>query len=129
MLNALFHLEASPGNVAFSDFQTLSSNRLVALAVPIAVGDNYLGYRIVGTLTNLFTEAEAAPGRRFRLVAGGRWFEDGYREAKDFMKMIMPSHAKVVVPISAKDVRSVASHSLMKVRFPVSRMIPFIRST
>jgi putative ABC transport system permease protein len=81
VLNALFHLEASPGNVAFSDFLTLSSNRAVALAIPIAVGDNYLGYRIVGTLTNLFTEAEAAPGRRFRLVAGGRWFEDGYREA------------------------------------------------
>jgi putative ABC transport system permease protein len=81
VLNALFHLEASPGNVAFADFQTLSSNRAVALAIPIAVGDNYLGYRIVGTLTNLFTEAEAAPGRRFRLVGGGRWFEDGYREA------------------------------------------------
>lgn len=71
VLNAIFHLEASPGNVAFADFQTLSSNRAVALAIPIAVGDNYLGYRIVGTLTNLFTEAEAAPGRGFRLVAGG----------------------------------------------------------
>lgn len=81
VLNALFHLEASPGNVAFSDFQTLSSNRTVALAIPIAVGDNYLGYRIVGTQTNLFTEAEASPGRRFRLASGGRWFEDGYREA------------------------------------------------
>lgn len=81
VLNALFHLEASTGNVAFADFQTLSSNRAVALAIPIAVGDNYMGYRIVGTLTNLFTEAEAAPGRRFRLVNGGRWFEDGYREA------------------------------------------------
>lgn len=81
VLNALFHLEASPGNVAFSDFLTLSSNRAVALAIPIAVGDNYLGYRIVGTQTNLFTEAEASPGRRFRLASGGRWFEDGYREA------------------------------------------------
>ena len=28
------------------------------------------------------------------LVAG----EDGYREAKDFMRMLMPSHAKVVQP-------------------------------
>ncbi len=81
VLNALFHLEASPGNVAFSDFLTLSSNRAVALAIPIAVGDNYLGYRIVGTQTSLFTEAEASPGRRFRLASGGRWFEDGYREA------------------------------------------------
>src|ERR1043165_6339825 len=28
------------------------------------------------------------------IVAG----EEGYREAKDFMKMLMPSHAKVVLP-------------------------------
>jgi len=81
VLNAIFHLEASPGNVPFADFQVISSNRAVALAIPIAVGDNYLGYRIVGTLTNLFTDAEAAPGRKFRLASGGRVFEDGYREA------------------------------------------------
>jgi len=81
VLNALFHLEASAGNVPFADYQLVASNRAVALAIPIAVGDNYLGYRIVGTLTNLFTDAEAAPGRRFRLRDGGRWFEDGYREA------------------------------------------------
>lgn len=81
VLNAIFHLEASPGNVPFADFQVISSNRAVGLAIPIAVGDNYLGYRIVGTLTNLFTDAEAAPGRKFRLASGGRVFEDGYREA------------------------------------------------
>ena len=81
VLNAIFHLEASPGNDPFADFQVISSNRAVALAIPIAVGDNYLGYRIVGTLTNLFSDAEAAPGRKFHLTSGGRVFEDGYREA------------------------------------------------
>jgi putative ABC transport system permease protein len=81
VLNALFHLEASAGNVAFSDFEAVATNRAVAFAVPIAVGDNYFGYRIVGTRTNLFTEAEASPGRRFQVGKGGRLFEDGYREA------------------------------------------------
>jgi len=81
VLNALFHLEASPGNVPFVDYQVIASNRAVALAIPIAVGDNYLGCRIVGTLTNLFSEGEAAPGRKFRIADGGRVFEDGYREA------------------------------------------------
>lgn len=58
VLNAIFHLEASPGNVPFADYQAIATNRAVALAVPIAVGDNFRGYRIVGTLTSLFSEAE-----------------------------------------------------------------------
>lgn len=81
VLNAIFHLEASPGNVPWADYLDLSSNRAVSLAIPIAVGDNYQGYRLVGTLTNYFTQAEFAPGRKFAVVNGGRIFEDGYREA------------------------------------------------
>ncbi len=81
VLNAIFHLEASPGNVPFADYQAIATNRAVALAVPIAVGDNFRGYRIVGTLTSLFSEAEPVPGRKFRVAMGGRVFEDGFREA------------------------------------------------
>ncbi|MSU32446.1 MAG: ABC transporter permease [Pedosphaera sp.] len=81
VLNAIFHLEASPGNVPFADYQAIATNRAVALAVPIAVGDNFMGYRIVGTLTSLFSAAETVPGRKFQVAIGGRVFEDGFREA------------------------------------------------
>lgn len=80
VLNAIFHLEASPGNIAFDDYQGIRTNRAVAAAVPIAVGDNYQGYRLVGTTTNYF-EVEFAKGRCFRLQPAGRLFDDGYREA------------------------------------------------
>jgi putative ABC transport system permease protein len=40
-----------------------------------------MGYRLVGVTTNLFTQSEYAPGRKFQLEAGGRFFDDGYREA------------------------------------------------
>lgn len=80
VLNAIFHLEASPGNLPYEDYETLKNNRAVAAAVPIAVGDNYQGYRLVGTLTNYF-DVEFAKGRKFTLQPGGRMFEDGYREA------------------------------------------------
>src|ERR1700739_3432387 len=43
VLNAIFHLEASPGNLAWSDFLDVQKNQNVALAVPLAVGDNYRG--------------------------------------------------------------------------------------
>lgn len=80
VLNAIFHLEASPGNLPYDDYLAMASNRAVAVAIPLAVGDNYLGYRLVGTLTNYFS-TEYRKGAAFRLEAGGRLFEDGYREA------------------------------------------------
>jgi putative ABC transport system permease protein len=81
VLNAIFHLEASPGNLSAADLETLRQNPAVRYAIPIAMGDNYRGYRIVGTATNLFTDHEFGPGRKLELETGGRWFEDGYREA------------------------------------------------
>ncbi len=79
VLNAIFHLEASPGNLPWADYEDIAKNSAVALALPIAVGDNYHGYRLVGTSTNLFA-VEHAPGRRYR-VADGEPFLPGYMEA------------------------------------------------
>ena len=81
VLNAIFHLEASPGNVAWDDYLTISSNRAVAAALPLAIGDNYRGFRLVGTLTNLPAVAEFGRNQHLDVENGGRWFEDGYREA------------------------------------------------
>jgi putative ABC transport system permease protein len=80
VLNAVFHLDSSPGNVAWEDYLEIQKHPGVALALPIAMGDNYQGYRLVGTTTNLFTDVEYAPGKRYQL-ASGRVFEMGYAEA------------------------------------------------
>lgn len=80
VLNTIFHLEESPGNIPYADYEMIRTNPAVRVAIPIALGDNYLGYRIVGASTNLFTDVEHAPGRRFAMAAG-RGFEDGLREA------------------------------------------------
>lgn len=80
VLNTIFHLEESPGNIAYSDYEQVRTNAAVQAAIPIALGDNYFGYRIVGTTTNLFHEVEHAPGRRFDL-ATGRVFDPALREA------------------------------------------------
>jgi len=81
VLNAIFHLEASPGNLAWQDFLDIQKNPNVELAVPLAVGDNYRGYRLVGTTPELFHKAEYAPGKHFELQSGGDWFDPGRREA------------------------------------------------
>ncbi|MDB6116192.1 MAG: hypothetical protein JWQ83_1970 [Lacunisphaera sp.] len=70
VLNAIFHLEASPGNVAVADYEFIKRHPAVKLAVPIAVGDNLRGYRIVGTDPEFFRAVEYTPGRTFTLSAG-----------------------------------------------------------
>src|SRR6267142_265428 len=81
VLNAIFHLEASPGNVAWADFEDIRKNPNVELAVPLAVGDNFHGYRLVGTTLDFFERSEYAPGKRFAVAPGGRLFDPTLREA------------------------------------------------
>ena len=81
VLNAIFHLEASPGNLSWADFLDIQKNPNVELAVPLAVGDNYRGYRLVGTVLDMFEKHEYAPGKKFALQPGGAWFDPTRREA------------------------------------------------
>ena len=83
VLNSIFHLEASPGNVAAADYLYIKRHPAVKRAIPIAVGDNLRGYRIVGTVNELFTAIEYAPGRRFQLEPGGRQFNEDDPAAKE----------------------------------------------
>ena len=81
VLNSIFHVEASAGNLAWEDYTDIKANPSVVAAVPIAVGDNFRGYRLVGVSTNLFTEIEYKPGQRFEVYGGGRVFDPSRREA------------------------------------------------
>ncbi len=80
VLNAIFHLEASPGNLAAADVEAVRRHPAIKTAVPLAVGDNFYGWRIVGT-TPQFFDVEYQPGRRYTVEAGGKLFADGAREA------------------------------------------------
>ena len=81
VLNGIFHLEASPGNLAWSDYESIRKHPAVKTAIPIAVGDNLRGYRIVGTIPELFTDVEYAAGKKYALQSGGKIFAAGEREA------------------------------------------------
>lgn len=81
VLNTVFHLETSPGNIPWSMYTAVKSDPRVTLAVPYAVGDNYKGFRIVGTTDDMFTKFEYRKGVKFQPKAGGRFFDNGRREA------------------------------------------------
>ena len=73
VLNTLFHLDASQGNIPWSLYEAIADDPGVERAVPYAVGDNYRGYRIIGTTLGAFE------GRS--LIAPGTWFDPGKRQA------------------------------------------------
>ncbi|MFP6887557.1 MAG: ABC transporter permease, partial [Opitutales bacterium] len=80
VLNGLFHLEASPGNLSWEQYELIRDTRGVSEAYPIAVGDNYHGFRLVGTLSEMFEKHEWREGRKYK-VQPGRLFSDNAKEA------------------------------------------------
>lgn len=82
VLNTVFHLETSPGNIPWSMYTQVRDNTPgVRLAIPYATGDNYFGFRIVGTTGQIFTDFEYQEGRKFKAEEGGRFFDDTRAEA------------------------------------------------
>jgi putative ABC transport system permease protein len=81
VLNTVFHLETSPGNLPWEMYQTVANDPRVELAIPYAVGDNYQGFRIVGTTGEIFSRFEYQRGEKFKVRPGGRSFDSRRREA------------------------------------------------
>ena len=49
ILSGVLHIDVPPGNVPLKAVRELEKNPLVAAIIPISLGDNLQGYRIVGT--------------------------------------------------------------------------------
>lgn len=80
VLNTVYHLETSPGTIPFSLYQTIKQDPRVELAIPYGVGDNYQGFRLVGTSEEIFTAFEYRDGRKLQFAVGGP-FDGQRREA------------------------------------------------
>lgn len=51
ILSSIFYIDFPTGNIPLKDANALSRHRMVKRAVPLALGDSYEGFRIVGTDT------------------------------------------------------------------------------
>lgn len=49
ILSGVYHIDFPTGNIPMEEAKKLTRNRLVKSVIPLALGDNYLGFRIVGT--------------------------------------------------------------------------------
>jgi putative ABC transport system permease protein len=67
ILSALYHVDVPTGNVPVASVDQLRRNRLVAQVIPVSLGDNFRGFRIVGTEPALIEHYGA------RLAGGALW--------------------------------------------------------
>ncbi len=49
ILSAVYHIDAPTGNIKFAEAQTWMNHPFVEKAIPLAYGDSYRGYSVVGT--------------------------------------------------------------------------------
>lgn len=49
ILSSVYHMDAPTGNINTKDAKKIASNRLVDVAIPLAFGDSYKGFKILGT--------------------------------------------------------------------------------
>jgi putative ABC transport system permease protein len=67
ILSAVYHVDVPTGNVPLAAVAQLRANRLVQAAIPVALGDNHRGFRIVGTEPALVDQYGA------RIAQGELW--------------------------------------------------------
>jgi putative ABC transport system permease protein len=71
ILSSVYHLDAPTGNVPLATLDLLRRDPMVGRAIPLALGDSFRGFRIVGT-------EPAFLGLKGGAVATGRMFEAPY---------------------------------------------------
>ncbi|MEM6317456.1 MAG: FtsX-like permease family protein [Bacteroidota bacterium] len=60
VLSAIYHLDAPTGNIPLVEARKIMNNPMVKEAIPLAYGDSYQGYRILGTTEDYINKYETA---------------------------------------------------------------------
>ena len=67
ILSSIYHTDYPTGNIDLAEAMKVADNPLVKMAVPLSLGDNYRGYRMVGTDSSFLALYDAS------LKEGGLW--------------------------------------------------------
>lgn len=79
VLNTVFLQDKPIGNISYNIVKELNADtKLVERAIPLAFGDNYRGFRIVGTEKSIFDHSPKIKGVEWFKLAQGKVFEHNY---------------------------------------------------
>jgi putative ABC transport system permease protein len=66
----IYHIDFPTGNIKLAEAEKIAKNRMVKKAIPLALGDSYNGYRIIGTASS-FVDLY-----KIQLEQGDQWKKD-----------------------------------------------------
>lgn len=70
VLNTVYQLGNPTGNLPYSTYELYRNSPFVSYAIPMGLGDNYKGFRIVCTTTDFFTRFNYAKDKKYELAEG-----------------------------------------------------------
>jgi putative ABC transport system permease protein len=74
VLNTVFLQDIPIGNLEWREYMALSDDKRVGFVVPLAFGDSFRGYPVVGTTPEI-TRITTGNGSQWMRLGEGRWFE------------------------------------------------------
>ena len=77
VLSSVYHLDSPTGNLPYSDYERFLRDPRVLWVAPVGLGDNFSGFRIVGTEAHFFDLPDRNGAPFFRLDSG-QIFEDRF---------------------------------------------------
>ena len=83
VLNTVFHLSQPIENVPWSYYQQFREGKyapMVQTAIPVCMGDNYEGFRVVGTTPEMFDDFEYRQGKFYKFADGRNFEQDAFFE-------------------------------------------------
>ncbi|EPR68598.1 ABC transporter permease [Cyclobacterium qasimii] len=92
VLSSVYHIDFPTGNIPLDEASAVSRNRLIKSAIPMGLGDNYEGFRIVGSnheyleLYNVNFSSGKAWAKPFEVVLGSKVAkEKGFKVGDTFI--------------------------------------------
>jgi len=70
LLYSVFRIGSPTNNISWNSYQAIASDKNIAWAVPIALGDSYQGYRVMGTTKDYFKHFSYGNKRQLQFTSG-----------------------------------------------------------
>lgn len=84
VLNTVYHLSRPVGNIPYDYYMDLAHGRFsedVEVAIPVCMGGNFKGFRVVGTVPGMFKDLEYMGGEKYEFAEGRNFRAGNFFEA------------------------------------------------
>ena len=84
VLNTVFYLSQPIGNIPYSFYEELTEGKFAAdveAAIPVCMGHTYQGFRVMGTVPEMFTELKYQGNKSYEFAAGENFKAENHFDA------------------------------------------------